>query len=98
MDAYDIMHEWDNATGKPERTDAELDRDIPGLLKSGDYETWKAALEAGNVPAIREGMTIWGLPIEPLAAFEVDDAIDTFERRMEVLRPDSPNGGDKQTP
>lgn len=92
MNAYDIMHEWDRATGKPERTNEQLDREVPPLLPSGNYEAWKAGLEAGNIPAIREGMTVWGLPIEPLPAFEIDDAIATFERTMEVLRPDSPNG------
>ena len=90
MNAYDIMHEWDRATGKPERSEAELDRDIPALLKGGDYEGWKKALEAKKVAAIKEGMTIWGMPIEALPGFEIDDAIATHERGMDVLRPDSP--------
>lgn len=85
MNAYDIMHEWDRAVGNDTRTDEDLDRDVPPLLSSGDYEAWKALLEKGNVPAIKEGMTIWGLPIEPLKPFEVDEAIETHER------PYSPN-------
>jgi len=87
MNAYEIMHEWDRATGKPERTDDELDRDIPPLLGGGDYETWKAALEAKKVSAIKQGMTVWGLPIEPLPGFEVDDAIATYERGMDIQGP-----------
>ncbi|MBN1628464.1 MAG: hypothetical protein JW990_01750 [Thermoleophilia bacterium] len=79
MNAYDIMHEWDSAAGLEPRTDEDLDREVPPRL-SGDYETWKAQLEARHVPAIREGMKIWGLPAEPLRPFEVDDAIETAER------------------
>lgn len=92
MNAYDVMHEWDRSTGRPDRSNEQLDRDIPPLLKNRDYETWKAALESGNIPAIREGMTLWGMPIEPLPAFEIDDAIATYERTMEVLQPGAPNG------
>ncbi len=80
MDAYEIMHEWDRAIGNPERSDAELDRDIASKLPSGDYEPWKALLEARNVEAIKEGMRLWGLPITPLKPFELDEAIETIER------------------
>jgi hypothetical protein len=74
------MHEWDRAVGNPPRTDEQLDRDIPKQLSSGDYEGWKALLEARNVRAITEGMRIWGMPVEPLGSFEIDDAIETVER------------------
>ena len=80
MNAYDIMHEWDRAVGNPPRTDGELDRNIPGKLSRGDYEEWKALLEARNVPAIKEGMRIWGLPIQPLGGFEMDEHIETGKR------------------
>lgn len=80
MNAYDVMHEWDRVVGNPPRTDADLDRDIPGKLAGGDYEGWKALLEAKNVRAITEGMRIWGVPIEPLGAFEMDEHIETGER------------------
>jgi hypothetical protein len=86
MNAYDVMHEWDNATGKGPRSDADLDKEIPALL-SGDYAAWKAALEARDVKAIREGMKVWGLPIAPLEPFEVDDAIETYERGMDITKP-----------
>lgn len=88
MNAYDIMHEWDNAAGIGPRSDEELDRDIPGRLSSGDYEAWKAHLEERDVPAIREGMKIWGLPAEPLRPFEVDEAIETLERQIDIQRPE----------
>jgi hypothetical protein len=80
VNAYDVMHEWDRAVGNAPRTDEELDRDVPEQLASGDYEGWKALLEARDVPAIEEGMRIWGLPIQPLGPFEIDDAIETVER------------------
>jgi hypothetical protein len=80
VNAYDIMHEWDRAVGNAPRTDADLDRDIPGELSNGDYAGWKALLEAKDVPAIEEGMRIWGLPILPLGAFEMDAHIETAER------------------
>ena len=80
MNAYDVMHEWDRAVGNPPRSDADLDRDVPALLPGKDYDGWKALLEAGNVKAIKEGMRVWGMPIEPLRPFEVDDAIETVER------------------
>jgi hypothetical protein len=80
VNAYDVMHEWDRAVGNPQRTDEELDRDIPEQLSNGDFEGWKALLEARDVPAIEEGMRIWGLPIAPLGAFEMDENIETGER------------------
>ncbi len=80
MNAYDVMHEWDRAVGNSPRTDEELDRDIPEQLANGDYEGWKALLETRDVPAIEEGMRIWGLPIQHLGFFEIDDAIETVER------------------
>jgi hypothetical protein len=85
MNAYHIMHEWDNAAGIGPRTDEELDREIPGRLPAGtDYQTWKSLLEARDVRAIRQGMEIWDMPVAPLPAFEIDDAISTFERGMSV--------------
>jgi hypothetical protein len=88
MNAYDIMHEWDNATGIGPRSDEELDTEIPGRLSGGDYDGWKARLEARDIRAIREGMKIWGLPAEPLKPFEIDDAIGTYERGMSVEQPE----------
>ncbi len=76
------MHEWDNAVGNNPRSNEQLDQDVPALLKDYDYDDWKARIEAGNVKAIKAGMAAWGLPIEPLGAFEIDDAIETHERRM----------------
>jgi hypothetical protein len=87
VNAYDVMHEWDNAVGNAFRSDADLDREIPGQL-SRDYEAWKAALEARDVQAIREGMRLWGVPEAPLKPFEIDDAIETFERGMDVQKPE----------
>lgn len=80
MNAYDIMHEWDRATGKAPRSDADLDRDVPASLGTGDYEAWKARLEARDVDAITEGMKCWGLPIAPLGQFELDAEIEVIER------------------
>jgi hypothetical protein len=80
VNAYDIMHEWDRAVGNPPRTDAELDRDIPGKLAGDDYEGWKALLEARDKPAIVKGMRLWGMPIEPLGGFQMDEHIATAER------------------
>ena len=80
VNAYDVMHEWDRAVGNPPRTDEELDRDVPEQLANGDYEGWKVLLEARDVPAIEEGMRIWGLPIQHLGFFEIDEAIETVER------------------
>lgn len=85
MDAYEIMHEWDRAVGNDPRSDEDLDRDVPATLTDYEYEDWKTRLEAGNVRAIKAGMKIWGVPIEPLKPFEIDDAIETEER------PYSPN-------
>ena len=79
MNAYDVMHEWDRATGHDPRTNQDLDREIPSRL-SGDYETWKTALEARDVRAIREGMKIWGLPAAPLGDFEMDSDIKGVNR------------------
>lgn len=83
MNAYDVMHEWDNATGKGPRSDEELDKVIPGLLGETDYAEWKAALEASNIRAIIQGMKIWGMPMEPLKPFDLDSGIETHERTYE---------------
>jgi hypothetical protein len=80
MNAYDIMHEWDRVVGNEPRTDEDLDRDVPETLGDYEYEDWKARIENGNVAAIKAGMKVWGVPIEPLKPFEVDDAIGTAER------------------
>lgn len=80
MNAYDIMHEWDRVVGNEPRSDEDLDRDVPALLEGADYEDWKMLLEKGNVPAIKKGMALWGLPAEPLKPFELDEAIETHER------------------
>jgi hypothetical protein len=74
------MHEWDRVVGNPPRTNEELDRDIPPRLPSGDYEDWKARLEARDVPSIMEGMRLWGVPVESLGPFVMDDNIETAER------------------
>jgi hypothetical protein len=83
MDAYLVMHEWDNAAGNQARTDAYLDREVAALFPPGEYETWKKQIEEGNVAAIKRGMQLWGLPIGPLKPFEVDDALETHERDYE---------------
>jgi len=83
VNAYDIMTEWDNVTGKGPRSKEDLDRDIPPLLAGRDYEEWKSALEASDIRAIRQGMKIWGMPEEPLKPFEVEEAIETAERPYE---------------
>jgi hypothetical protein len=80
VDAYEVMREWDRVIGITPRSDKDLDADIPALLPNRDYEDWKTGLATGNVKAIKEGMLIWGLPIEPLGQFEADDAIQTVER------------------
>ena len=80
MNAYDVMHEWDNATGRGPRSEEELDTVIPGLLGDVDYAEWKTALEASNMQAIIKGMKIWGLPMEPLKPFDLDSGIETHER------------------
>lgn len=83
MDAYDIMNEWDKVTGKNPRSKEQLDQEVPRLLIGTDYEDWKAALEAGDIRAIRQGMKIWGMPEQPLEPFELDRAIETAERTYE---------------
>jgi hypothetical protein len=80
MNAYDVMHEWDRAVGTPPRSDTELDREVPALLRGLDYERWKERLEARDVEAIKTGMRCWGLPIRHLEQFEVDEGIATAER------------------
>ena len=80
MDAYDVMHEWDRAAGKEERSNEQLDVEVSALLSGTDYEDWKKKIEAGDVASIKLGMTIWGLPIGHLGQFEIDDAIETAER------------------
>ncbi len=84
MNAYDIMHEWDRATGNDPRSDEDLDRDIPATLVGYEYQDWKTRLEAHEVAAITAGMRLWGLPIAPLGGFEMDAYIGNVER------PDSP--------
>jgi hypothetical protein len=74
------MHEWDRVVGNPPRTNEEFDQDIPPKLPSGDYEAWKARLEARDVPSIVEGMRLWGVPVESLGPFVMDDNIETGER------------------
>lgn len=80
MNAYDIMHEWDWASGRASRTAEQLDREVPGMLGIGidDYEAWKGRLEARHVPSIVRGLKAWGLPVGPLVGFEVDEAIETY--------------------
>ena len=80
MNAYDIMHEWDRATGRPARSDDELDSEVPALLSGTDYQDWKGRIEARDIKAIKLGMRYWGMPIDHLGQFEVDDAIGTVER------------------
>jgi hypothetical protein len=80
MDAYDIMHEWDRAAGKPARSEVELDSAVPAVLLGTDYQVWKKQIEARDISAIKLGMRTWGLPIGHLGQFEVDDAIGTVER------------------
>jgi len=80
MNAYDIMHEWDRASGKAPRSSEELDREVPPLLSGVDYEEWKTRLEARDIAAIKLGMRCWGLPIRSLGQFEVDAGIETGER------------------
>ena len=80
MNAYDIMHEWDRATGREERSDEQLDLEVPVLLADTDYEDWKRKIEAKDVASITLGMKAWGLPIGHLGQFEIDEAIDTAER------------------
>ncbi len=80
MNAYDVMHEWDRAAGRPARTDQQLDDEVPALMPGTDYEDWKMQIEQRDIPAIKAGMRCWGLPIGHLGQFEIDDAIGTVER------------------
>ena len=80
MNAYDVMHEWDRATGRPARSDEDLDGEVPALMSGTDYEDWKKQLEARDIRAITQGMRIWGLPIGHLDQFEIDESIETAER------------------
>lgn len=80
MNAYDIMHEWDRVAGNTPRSDGDLDKDVPEVLPSDDYEGWKARLEAGDTAAIVEGLKCWGLPLGPLRPFEVEEYIQNVER------------------
>ena len=79
INAYDIMHEWDRASGREPRTNEQLDREVPAMLGIEDYEAWKARLEARHVPSIVQGLKAWGLPVGPLGGFEVDEAIETWD-------------------
>ena len=80
MNAYEVMHEWDRASGRTPRSKEELDTDIPPLLPGTDYDKWKTLLEEGDIGAIKLGMRCWGLPIGHLGQFEVDEGIETEER------------------
>ena len=80
MDAYEIMHEWDRASGREVRSKEQLDLEVPALLSGVDYEDWKRDIEAKDVASITLGMRAWGLPIGHLGQFEIDDAIETVER------------------
>ena len=80
MDAYDVMREWDRVIGLEPRSDEVLDKEVPKSLGAVDYEEWKAGLEARNVDAILKGMRCWGLPVEPLAPFAMDEHVQTMER------------------
>ena len=80
MDAYEVMHEWDDAAGNAPRSDQDLDEEVPGTLADTDYEDWKKRLEARDVAAILKGLKAWGLPVGPLGAFEVDEDIEYIER------------------
>ena len=82
MNAYDIMHEWDRASGTAPRSNEKLDREVPPLLPGVDYEEWKTRLEERDVDAIKLGMRCWGLPIRHLGQFEVDEGIETEERHF----------------
>jgi hypothetical protein len=82
MDAYDVMREWDRATGTVPRSNEELDAQVPATIES-DYEEWKARIAASEVKAIMEGMKAWGMPIAPLDPFDQDRFIETEERTYE---------------
>ena len=70
MNAYDVMHEWDRETGRPARTDGQLDDEVPALMPGTDYEDWKVQIEERDIAAIKQGMRAWGLPIGHLGQFE----------------------------
>jgi hypothetical protein len=80
MEAYEIMSEWDWASGREPRSPEEFDAEIPAQLGDRDYDEWKAAIEAREVKSIIAGMKLWGLPVEPLPGFELDSNIPTIER------------------
>jgi hypothetical protein len=80
MDAYEVMHEWDRASGTDPRSSDQLDVEVPALLSGADYEDWKRKIEAKDIASITLGMRVWGLPIGHLGQFEIDDAIETAER------------------
>jgi hypothetical protein len=61
MNAYEIMRSWDREAGIEPRSDEDLDRDVSGSLTAGDYDDWKARLEADDVEAVLDGRTTWGL-------------------------------------
>jgi len=82
MDPYEVMREWDRATGKEPRSQQELDEQVPEILKS-DYEDWKSRIATSEKRAIVEGMKAWGMPIEPLDPFDMDRFIETEERTYE---------------
>lgn len=60
--AYDIMREWDREAGIQPREEAEYNLDVPGSIP-GDWEDWKARIEAGDELAIVQGRRAWGLPV-----------------------------------
>ena len=93
INAYDIMHEWDRASGRAPRTNEQLDREVPGMLGIEDYEAWKRRLEARHVPSIVQGLKAWGLPVGPLGGFEVDEAIETYKWPPEGEVPDRSGNG-----
>lgn len=61
MDPYDIMRQWDKEAGIKPRSNKDLDRNVPGGLRS-EYTDWKRRLERNDVAAIVEGRTTWRLP------------------------------------
>lgn len=93
MNAYEIMHEWDRASGREPRTNEQLDREVPGMLGIDDYEAWKERLEARHIPSIVQGLRAWGLPVGPLGGFEVDEAIETYDWPPQEATPESTGNG-----
>ncbi len=63
--AFTIMRGWDTEAKITPRSDADLESDVPGGLTSRygdwDWDSWLAALEAGDSDAIAEGRAMWGL-------------------------------------